>query len=336
MGVVRSELCRHASSTWPALAALGAGALAAIVWSTLSTAAPLRAGRASFAAADRDRREVVLLDESLFVLRRVPTTFPVRAAGRADRSLWIAGAESPGPLAPHLLRRIDVHGSVLSEVSIGPLLDLDVLDGGDALVVELSNGARRALRVDAAGALVATVQAADLACIAGRADRLLIGADTGRLDLCDAASGAALHTRAFGGIIADVDVGPRAGTWWVLDAHGGPNARRVALIASDLSTLWSRPAGVAAIQLTAVPRAERVWLVDASAGLARRFGPGGAVEIAPTQLSMFGAERGRARADGSVLFAAPGAILALDAQGQPAPGQGGFDYLVDLCELEAR
>jgi hypothetical protein len=325
-GEVRKNLAR-------ALAAVGLGSGLALAWGAVSIRGPEPARPARWVVADRDRGELVALDRDLLVVRRTPVELPVEIESRADRTLWVASASPLGPLADGRLRCLALDGSVIVERSIGPLFDLDVIDSADALVVDAPGGARRAARLRVDGTWSIVEVAPDLACIAGQSGEVLVGTEGGELRLH---AGGATYQRSFGGWIADVAPGPRSGSWWVLDAHGGPSSRRVALLGPALATVWERPAGLAALHLAPVRGAEQVWLADPSSNLARRFGRGGALEVPQAQLAMVGADRGCGRENGSVLFATPGAVLALDALGGAASGQGGFDFLVDVADLEAR
>lgn len=319
----------------PAALAVGLGVASGSSWRAMSQGVPGTTGPTRWYVADRDRRELVALDDDLLVVRRLALPLPIELAARGDRGLWVACADGGSPLGSHALRRLAPDGTVEQVFAIGALIDLDVVED-DALLVDLVGGLRRVARIGASGALTVLSQSTDLNCAAGQSREVLIGSDSGGLELRDAASGTLLAARAFGGVIADVAPGPRAGTWWVLDAHGGPSVRRVALLDASLSTLWERAAGVAALHLVPVPRSERVWLADASGTSARRFGPGGNIELASVVLPVSGADRGVARSDGSVVFAAPGALVALHPDGSPASGQGGFDFLVDVERVERR
>lgn len=316
------------------LASVGLGALVSAGWSELSSAAPRRAARVACWATDRDAGALVALDRDLLELRRVGLDRPVELGLRSDRGLWVASAGPGGPVGPHELRRLTGEGVREQELAIGALLDLEVVDGQDALLVELASGpGRRVLRVPSAGLAVEVERSPDAFCAAGRRAELLIGGESGSLRLYREPSPVPVAQRDFGGVVSDLAPGPDDGSWFVLDSHGGPNARRLALLERDLSSRWERAAGIAALHLVPVPGAERVWLSDPSGAVARRFGPGGALELSYVPLALVGADRGAARPDGSVVFAAPGALLELDSSGQPRPGQGGFDFLSDVEAL---
>ena len=134
---------------------------------------------------------------------------------------------------------------------------------------------------------------------------------------------------------------PVADGWWCLDVTQGG---RLVRLGPDLSERWSVAVAIQPLHLVPVPGEERVWLASATQPHARRYGPGGQLELDLEDLPLSGLDRGLAwgvrpaspgrrgpRASGGVLLVAPGALLHLDAAGQLAPGQGGFDYLVDVA-----
>lgn len=334
VGAGTGDAARCAWSALSAAAIAAVGSLAALAWTRIARASARDApGPPRYFVADRDAGEVVALDADLLVVRKYAFALPVEIETRRDGGLWVAGATHGGPLGPHCLRRLEAGGRVAVEIRIGPVLDLDTLDGGPALVVSaLPDGAREALLVHSAGASLALSNDADLACIAGAGTRVAVGTGRGVLRIHDASGGAVLQRRELGGALGDVAAGPESGTWWVLDARGGPDERRILLLGPDLSTRWERRVGLLAHRLGPVPAEERVWVVDSAAPLARRFGPGGALEVPLARLELSGCERVLARSSAGAVFAAPGALLVIDAAGRPLPGQGGFDFLVDVAE----
>ncbi|MCY3000394.1 MAG: hypothetical protein NTV21_01095 [Planctomycetota bacterium] len=280
--------------------------------------------------ADRDAGVLVGYDRDLLEVLRIAQDHPVELAVRVDRGLWVVNAGEGGSTGPHVLRRLDADGKLGCEVALEAVLDLETLEGRDALVVELRpGGARRVLRVADDGAIATVETSLDAFCVAGRRGQVLVGGQSGELRL-HGPGPTDLRERSFGGLIGDLAAGPEDGSWWVLDCQGGPNAHRLALLGRDLASRWQVSAGIAALHLAEVPGAEQVWLCDASGSFARRFGPGGVRELSYVPLPLVGADRGAARADGSVLFAAPGALVHLDAKGAPVPGQGGLEFAVDL------
>ena len=55
------------------------------------------------------------------------------------------------------------------------------------------------------------------------------------------------------------------------------------------------------------------------------------LELEHTNLPALALDRTLAWIDGGVLISSPGAILHLDANGNLAPGQGGFSWLSDFA-----
>ncbi len=291
---------------------------------------------------DRDGGALVALDAERLKLARHPLESPVELALDAEERLWVACAGPEGPVGPHRVVRIDgVSGAVEREWTCGPVLDLEAGEGaergrGEAWMVALAGSAEREVsRVPAVGPLAVVERSVDAFCVAGQRGAVLVGSERGELRLYGP-QGQRLAVRNFGGLISDLAPGPQEGTWWVLDAQGSAQAHRVALLERDLRSRWERSAGIAAIYLAPVPHVERVWLSDANGSHARRFGFGGALELAHVALPHAGAARASAAPDGSLWLAAPGALLCLDGAGGVTPGQGGFDFLVDVVRREAR
>jgi hypothetical protein len=340
-GATGGEAAGPASGWLAAASALGVAAIGAggaFAWTRIAHGGPRGSTAAPrYFAADRDAGEVVALDEDFFVVRRFAVELPIEVETRRDGGLWVACASSAGPRGPHRLRRLEPDGRIASEIALGPVLDLETLDGGPALVVASQpTGAREALLVHSAGATLTVAAAGDLACIAGSGGRIAVGTCSGVVRVHDAAGGARIVERDLGGSLADLAPGPERDTWWALDAGGAARPRRVLVLESDLAVRWERPIGMLALHLAPVAGEERVWIVDSSAPLAGRLGPKGALEVPPVPLSLAGCERGIARRSAGAVFAAPGALLVVDAAGRSLPGQGGFDFLVDVAEARSR
>jgi hypothetical protein len=331
------------------VAALAAGAgLAGLRAAWRGGAAFVRheAGPVAVWVADRDGHELVGLDAELFVAARRPLRFPVEVEARADGGIWVLSAPRGGPLTPHRLSRFDSRGFVRRTAEVEVVLDLTTLDGGDALVVEGASAVprnpgaaapptRRVLRVADDGSAGGVAEAIGARCVAGRGDRALVGTERGWALLFDlkrtgGPPPGALVRRWCGGELVDVAPGPRAGTWWALDGRASGEGR-VLLLDRSLRTVWEAPLGFEAQHLAPVAGEERVWVAAAAEGRARRFGPGGAVEVASADVAMRGALRGVALPSGGLLLVSPGAVMRVDGSGQRLPGQGGFAFLVDLC-----
>ena len=317
---------------------IGVGAVLFLVMMVELPASP-GAGTAEVWVADRDADELVGLDGDGFVVGRVDVRAPVAvAAGGA--AVYAASSLEGWALGEHAL--VEVHPGGRPRVvaaGLGPVLDLELLPDGGALLVELiSGGPERVLRTKSeavAGPGTGLVLVAELdgaGCAAGRTvehggaliTEVLVGDWGGGLSLLR--DGAPVASRQLGGELGDVAPGP-GGTWFVLEV-AAPG--RLHLVDQNLAVLWTVEHGLAAAGLAPVVGQERVWLVDSTEPLARRYGPGGALELEVPLLATDAADA-VARPDGGAWIATPGAVLRLDAGGSSVPGQGGFDQLVGIA-----
>ncbi|MBM3989709.1 MAG: hypothetical protein FJ298_01745 [Planctomycetes bacterium] len=322
-------------------ACMVAGAAACLGFLGLTSKGSSAAERGAIAGwvLDRDGNALAGLDADRLLVRRFVVPAPVELAAASDGDLWVVSANPASPLGPtRLLLVDDESGGVTREWALSTVLDLETVHGvelsgpvGDeALVVELdSGGERRVSRVARSGGCVTVERSSDAFCAAAAWGCTLVGSERGELRLFGP-DGQRLARRAFGGVISDVAPGPQQGQWWVLDVASGAGGARLALLGRDLASRWQVPAGVAALTLAPVEGAERVWLCDEAGAFARRFGPGGVLELAHVDLAHGGASRASAGDDGSLWLAAPGALLCLDGSGAAIPGQGGWEFLVDV------
>lgn len=277
---------------------------------------------------DRDGNRVVGLDRNLLEIRSVPLRAPLEVEGRADGGAWIVSAAQADPLGPHELARLSAAGALSVVAALEPVLDLYSDELGRALVLDLTGaGARLQLFEHGSEPAWSRVWPGAL-CAALCGDRVLAGTAAGNLALFDlSAPNAPPHVLDVGGVIADVAQGPRPGTWWSLDAQG---SSRLLLLDEIPSPVWSTRIGLHALHLAPVPGAEQVWVADSTQPHARRFGPEGRLEIDRPDMPLGGLDRACAWSGGAALFTAPGALLHLDPGGLCAPGQAGFDFLVDV------
>lgn len=336
----RGALREFARSLFAAIGARGLRCLAvfaisatlALAWNAVrfAQAAP-PAARVAVWICDRDADTVYGLDRDLLAVNSVPIRAPIEVEARSDGGAWIVSATQSDPLGRHELLRLSFDGTILSSAQLGPLLDLDCDDLGRAIVVDLATPGARVRVFDAGAVEVWSRPWNGAMCAAAAAGRCLVGTASGELDLFDLASPNAAPLRAnWGGTIGDVAPGPTPGSWWALDSNG---TCRLALLDAQLNVLWSRNVGLHALHLAAVAGAERVWIADATQPHVRRFGPAGVLELDRPDMNLAGLDRGCSAPQGSVLFPAPGALLRLDAGGQNAPGQAGFDFLVDASAV---
>lgn len=308
--------------------ALGAGL--ALAWRAgPKLAADFEPGPPTTWVADRDAQALVGLDDELFEARRIELASPVEVELAQDGGLWAVSASESHPLGRHDLVRYAVDGARSAALTFGPVYDLDRL-GPDALVVERQGALGRVVRVTLAGEVLAVAELANARCASGSGSRAVVGTDDGEVWLFDAAHQPprVLARRELAGPIGDLRPGPTPGTWWALDVGG---VARLSLLEPTLATRWTVEVGLHALHIAPARGVERVWVADTTQPVVRRYGPGGALELDLHDLPHSGLDRGVALEEGGVLLVAPGAVLRLDERGELQPGQGGFDFLVDLA-----
>lgn len=311
----------------------GIGALA-LFGAALASGAARSAGLAppgevALWAADRDAGALYGLDADLILARTLPLGWPLDLERAHDGGLFVLRSGNQGSSFGHRLVKLDAAGHQTNQTYLDPCLDLDSLDGREALLIEgpgSSGGPRRAVRVEPEGALHFIAQSYTLRCIAGSRNSLLVGSDDGWIVRYDPQGGLPIASTHVGGAIGDLGRGPDAGSVFALDTSG----HRLLHLAPDLALRWQVALPIAARHLGVVEGEERVWIADTTAPRALRYGPGGALELDRGALPLTGLDRALPWIDGGVLLSAPGAILHLDGRGHLAPGQGGFSYLVDL------
>jgi hypothetical protein len=297
----------------------GAGALAALgvalAGGALRRGALAPCGAVVLWAADRDANLVYGLDEDLILATRTPLAAPLELARARDGRLLVLRERG-------VVDVLDSSGAILRELDVGPSLDLDALEDS-ALLAQSS----AALRIGPDLERTVLAQEQGLRCIAGSLDSALVGTDDGRIErLALDGSGVQASVRV-GGAIVDLAPAAEPGSAFALDGAG----RRLMLLGPDLELRWQVSLPISAQHLAAVPGEERVWLTDTAAPRVLRYGPGGALELDRGALPLLGLDRALPWSHGSVLLAAPGANLQLDARGHLAPGQGGFNFLTALA-----
>ncbi len=292
---------------------------------------PGAAARVAVWATDRDAGRVIGLDRDLLVAQSIAVRAPTEVEARPDGGAWVVSSLDADPLGRHQLLRLQFDGTVAARVPLGPSLDLFGDELGRALTVDLDSGAERVALFDAQLALLWQRHWPGAQCAAATPQSCLVGTAQGELLLFDLGSPTSAPLRtSFGGSISDVAPGPRADTWWALDAHG---FCRIGLFDAQLGLKWWRNVGLHALHLAPVAQQERLWIADTTQPHVRRFGPAGVLEIDRADLPLGGLDRACGAPGGSALFAAVGALLRLDVQGQNAPGQAGFDFLVDVASV---
>jgi len=294
-----------------ALAALGL-ALAGGALRRTQLAAP---GPVALWAADRDAGRLYGLDAELILARTIPLEAPLELARASDGRLFVL--REPG-----LLDLLDSSGVILRELEIGACVDLESHEDCALLVQQ-----ERALRIAPDLSSTDLGTSPGLRCIAGSLASVLVGTEKGRIERLALDGSGVLASTVAGGAIVDLAAAREPGGAFALDGAGN----RLLCLAPDLGLRWQVVLPISALHLAAVAGEERVWLADTRSPRVLRYGPGGALELDRAMLPLLGLDRVLPWKDGAVLLAAPGAILQLDARGHPAPGQGGFNFLVDLA-----
>ncbi len=314
----------------PAWIAAGLGALAVGLAAFASAESPPQPpGEVVVWAADRDASRVLGLDRELRLARRIPVGFPLDVEPSHDGGLWVLRAETGLSTATHRLDRFDATGNLVAELWIERVLDLDILAAGEqALVVELRAGSLpRLVRVRTEGSVFPLLERAQLRSVVGERDSAVLGTGDGAVLRVHAESGSVLASAQIGGNLVDLAPGPVGGEVWALDDSG---SGRILLLDANLTVLWSAPLARPAAHLAGVRGQARAWVAGTTQPCVTRYGPGGTTELDRCDLPLGGFDRTLAWRDG-VLVTAVGALLRLDRDGNLRPGQGGFDFLVDLA-----
>jgi hypothetical protein len=280
--------------------------------------------------ADRDAGEIVALDRDLFVARRIPCAAPLAIEACADGGVWIVRDKSDAVEPRRRIERWSADGTRLVSVGIEDCVDLSIGADDAALLVDSAalSHPERASSVSCDGEIHRWLDRKDLSCIAACGDAIVLGTRAGIVVRIARATGEIEAELEVGGDIADVAPGPSDGSVWVLDGAG---AGHLMLVDADLRVVWRARIQLCAARLAPMAGEERVWLCDVREPRARRFGPGGALELDASALPLAGFESACAWNDGGVLLIAPGAVLRLDDRGRLQPGQGGFNYLVSAA-----
>lgn len=315
---------------------------AALVWLLRQSAArepEFVASAALLWVADRDASALVALDRELFEARRVPCAWPVAVGARADGGAWVVSAVDGYPRGAHELGCLGAGGEALGRWPLAAVVAFAV-SGDDALVVEGETASeRRVSRVNLARGPELLAPIADASAVAGTGKRVLVGTARGELWLFDVDARAVVGAREVAGEVAAIesgaladggDSGERAAAlgWWVLERQ---ESLRLHALGPDLEPRWSRVLGADDAHLAPLGDG-RVWVVDGADPVARRFAADGAQEL-EIELPLGTARGAVARPDGGVWIGVPGAVLAVDAAGALAPGQGGFEFVADLARI---
>lgn len=303
--------------------------------------------RVALWVADRDGNQLVGLDRDFLLATSSPLASPVRVEAMADGSAYALSAISGNPIGPHGLVHVDKEGGLQRVGLLGAGVDLAKV-GNQVFVVEMGlwGADSRVLRVELGMGVPGVVSQRSLVPFAvspgavavgvqsgpGAANpelSVLVGSDTGRLTRYNAGGALLQEVMGLAGEIGDVAPGPDGG-WWVLDV-ASPN--RLLYLDRNLGLLWAVETGLHSESLAPVEGEPRVWIADTTEPLVRRFGPDGVLELSTSTVAT-DFSRGAGLSSGEFWVASPGAALRLDHHGAGLPGQGGFDYLVDLSSVE--
>lgn len=320
------------------LALLGIGVLAALLFGVVRSARAEQAGRlepttrVQYWAADRDGDHVFGLDGELLLRTKIAVQRPLRVAARHGGGAWVLHAMGTS-IEPHGLLRIDEWGRTQAVVALGECSDLATWRGRDALVIERLGGTDRVLRVNASGRKTRLFEGAGLRCLATRGDVLIVGDAGGGLTRVSLDSGGAEARRVPCETEAVARLAPASDDgWWLLAADF---RRTLTRLNSELEPLWSTPTHAGSLDMVVAQTGDSVWLAEETRPVLRKYGELGRL-IFQRDATLAGIGRGVPTPDGGAIFAAPGALLRFDERGAALPGQGGFEFLVDVSAVRNR
>jgi hypothetical protein len=287
----------------------------------------LRVDEPSHWAIDRGVEAVLALDPEQCVLARHPVRSP-RMLTVARGALWVASASSRSARIPDQLRALVPPAGFGAASSFEGILGLCADETGAALVLESAGpGETRLWRVglELRRTLLGSIPWARA--LAAQAGEVLVGCADGALWRLRS-DGTVVECTTGSGPVLELARGPRSGEWWMLS---GSVEACVTLLGRGLVPSWSAGTGLAARRLAAVEGEPRAWV--AAGSRARRYGPGGALEV---ELELAGGpwEAAWASDDRGVLLLAPGALLEVGERGGRARAlraQGGFGRLVAVA-----
>ncbi len=272
------------------------------------------------------------LDPDLLPAVSLPVRSPRLVAGRSDGGAWVVAGDHREPGAGEILR-VDAGGKVVWRAPIGPVLDLDVLGGDEAVLIEEGDEGVSVVLLELRGRRRELLRLDDARCLAATDRRVLVGRSNGVVLVRGSRDPAVLDWGLSRCAIGQVARGPRAGTWWALE---GGERSTLHLLGPDLEPRWSTACHLRAPRMAPVPGREAVWVADGESPLVRRFGPGGILDREVSDLPLLGLGAGLAADGGGVLWCAPGAILRLDARGELVATRGGYRLLSDLDAVPSR
>lgn len=287
-----------------------------------------------FWATDRAGDAVLRLDEGFAERARLAVASPVRVVAAGELA-WVASATEGHALGAHRVSLLGVDGATRASFEALAVVDLDASATTAVWVEWFPPGSSRTGLVtwaDAAGARRRLQVGGRPVAAACDAERVLVARDDGVVELWRASHPPRrVATRAVGTNLGDVERG-RDGRWFALDVA----TRRLHALGADLTERWSVDVGLNALSLAPDLDRSRVWIVDTTRPVVRRFGPEGALELHVGDLPLGGFDRAAPTRFGGLVLAAPGALLELDAGGALLQSQGGYRFLTDVCTPRAK
>lgn len=278
--------------------------------------------------ADRDGDRVFGLDADHLLRTRQTLRRPLRVEARRDGGVWVVHAHGRKD-EPHALTRLDEWGVPAATVALEEVRDLASWRGREALVLEHGRGGMdRVLRISGSGRTRTLFEGSELSAIAAEGDRVYIANRAGVVRALDLLSEDIVLTQApcGGRPVLALEVVPSA--IWLLS--GGEETTLTRLDTALRARSSTR------VQLTAetliAARDGSVWVPDRTRPTLGRFHGSGLFDR-QVRSELVGLGRGISGPDGEVWVVAPGALLIWDAQGEPRPGQGGFEFLVDVSRV---
>ena len=224
---------------------------------------------------------------------------------------------------------VEPDGSAHTERRLGSVLALEALPSGAAVVVEdAGDSTGRAWRVPRNGPPLRLGELVGLERVRCDWGVVLLATRFGEVLVLDE-QGERLAHGALSGAVVDLAPGPRPWTWWVL-RRGADGRASLALLDAALTLVLETRAPESALIVASRPGLARPWVLETEARGVHRLSPGRRVERL-SDLPLGDVRAAAALADGGMLVAVPGALLAVDGDGRGLPGQGGFDYLVDIA-----
>ena len=300
-------------------------------------------GAVAYWVADRDAGAVVGLDHQLFVARRYELPWPVRVLPWRGAGVVVASAAAGGPEGPHELIALDANGMCVQRWPCDPVIDLTV--ASDRLVAVVETGRGRALvehSLHTGGTSPALGLGSSFTCCTFSGNRLFVGTRHGSVHIFDE-DFQLEHVARPVEWVSDLEPGPQRGSVWVLDAT---STGRLVCFGPGFGVCWSVALGfqpgvheldINGPTIVSNETEECAWLIEPETRRLRCFGSDGVLACSVELATANGLARGAACGQSGLLLSGAGAIHQLGPGGRPALGQGGFDFVVDVCsQLDSR